>query len=44
MQQVPEVAFTEDNDMIQAFPPDRADEAFTITVLPGLLPVPWTGT
>ena len=36
-QHVPEMAFAKDHDMIEAFPPDRADETFAATVLPGRL-------
>ena len=35
MQYVPEMPFAKDHDVVKAFPPDRADEPFTISVLPG---------
>ena len=35
MQYVPEMPFAKDHDMIEAFPPDRANETFASTVLPG---------
>ena len=34
MQRVPEMPFAKDHDMIEALLPDRADETFTISVLP----------
>src|ERR1700747_2093152 len=33
-QQVTEVAFAEYNDVVKAFPADRTDQPFSITVLP----------
>lgn len=34
LQHIPEMPFAKDNDMIEAFPPDRADETFAAAVLP----------
>ena len=35
MQHMPEMPFAKDYDVIEAFPPDRADETFTVSILPG---------
>ncbi len=35
MEDMPQVPLTEYDDVIEAFPPDRADEPFTVSVLPG---------
>jgi hypothetical protein len=35
LQHIPEMPFAKDHDIIEAFPPDRADETFAATVLPG---------
>ena len=35
MQRVPEMPFAKDHDVVEAFPPDRADEPFTVSILPG---------
>ena len=32
---MPEMPFAKDYDVIEAFPPDRADETFAISILPG---------
>ena len=32
---IAEMPLANDNDMIETFPPDRADETFAATVLPG---------
>ncbi len=34
LQHLPEMAFAQDHDMIEAVPPDRADETLAGTVLP----------
>jgi hypothetical protein len=35
MQHVPEMPFAKDHDVVEAFPPDQADETFAISILPG---------
>ena len=32
---MPEMPFAKDHDVVEAFPPDRADETFAAAVLPG---------
>lgn len=34
MQYVPEMPLAKDHDVVEAFPPNRADERFTLSVLP----------
>jgi hypothetical protein len=35
MQQMPKVPFSENNDVVEAFPSDRADEPLRVAILPG---------
>ena len=32
---MPEMPFAKNHDVVEAFPPDRADETFAISILPG---------
>jgi hypothetical protein len=35
MQQMPKLPFSENNDVVEAFPSDRADEPLRVAILPG---------
>jgi hypothetical protein len=37
LQDSPQVGFPEDNHVVKAFPPDRADEPFNVPILAGRL-------
>ena len=35
IQQMPKVSFSENNHMVKAFPPDRANKPLRVSILPG---------